>query len=475
MNAKKILGYALGPVGSAAFGLLSLPLISWYFPAEDIGRIVLLQTIAGLSILLLGLGLDQSYIRDYYAVKDKAALFKSVFLSPLILTVAVVVLVLLINASWPSEIIFDIPSANLGILFLIFLATTLIIRFLALILRMKEQALAFSVSQLAPKFLILVLVFAVIASGLPANTTSLVFAYTAAQVLTVALLIYQLRRDLQAVSHAKWSPELHRDGLRYGLPLAFGNLAYWGLTSIDRFVLKNISGLDELGIYSMAVSFGAVALIFQSVFSTIWAPLVFKWVEEKTNLDKIGDITLSMTVLISAMICLIGIFSPMATWILPEKYTQVQFILLSCMLFPLFYTLTEVSGIGLNVVRSTWLITVINIVAFIANTALLYLLVPKFGAKGAAMASATAFWLFFIFKTEFSSRLWQPLPRLKIYTNSTLCLMICLAYTWLGTRDNYIWFALAWAVGLGFLFLKYKHALFAATEKIKAKLNRSAK
>ena len=67
------------------------------------------------------------------------------------------------------------------------------------------------------------------------------------------------------------------------------------------------------------------------------------------------------------------------------------------------------------------------------------------------------------------------MPRLKIYTNSTLCLMICLAYTWLGTRDNYIWFALAWAVGLGFLFLKYKHALFATTEKIKAKLNRSAK
>ena len=99
--------------------------------------------------------------------------------------------------------------------------------------------------------------------------------------LTVVLLIYQLRQDLQAVSHAKWSPELHRDGLRYGLPLAFGNLAYWGLTSIDRFVLKDISGLDELGIYSMAVSFGAVALIFQSVFSTIWAPLVFKWVEEK--------------------------------------------------------------------------------------------------------------------------------------------------------------------------------------------------
>ena len=195
--------------------------------------------------------------------------------------------------------------------------------------------------------------------------------------LTVVLLIYQLRRDLKAVSHAKWSSELHRDGLRYGLPLAFGNLAYWGLTSIDRFVLKNISGLDELGIYSMAVSFGAVALIFQSVFSTIWAPLVFKWVEEKTNLDKIGDNHafhdrphqrndlphrdfLADGDLDTAGKIHAGSIYPALVYALPPVYT-----------------LTEVSGIGLNVVRSTWLITVINIVAFIANTALLYLLVPK--------------------------------------------------------------------------------------------------
>ena len=135
----------------------------------------------------------------------------------------------------------------------------------------------------------------------------------------------------------------------------------------------------SLAFDSMAVSFGAVALIFQSVFSTIWAPLVFKWVEDKTHLDKIGGITLSMTELISAMICFIGIFSPVVTWILPDKYAPVQFLLLSCMLYPLFYTLTEVSGIGLNVVRRTWLITAVNIVAFAINFSLLSLLVPHLG------------------------------------------------------------------------------------------------
>ena len=43
MNRNKLLAYALGPVGSAAAGLLTLPLMSWHFAGGDIGRIVLLQ------------------------------------------------------------------------------------------------------------------------------------------------------------------------------------------------------------------------------------------------------------------------------------------------------------------------------------------------------------------------------------------------------------------------------------------------
>ncbi len=46
MNRNKLLAYALGPVGSAAAGLLTLPLMSWHFAGGDIGRIVLLQTVA---------------------------------------------------------------------------------------------------------------------------------------------------------------------------------------------------------------------------------------------------------------------------------------------------------------------------------------------------------------------------------------------------------------------------------------------
>ncbi|PSJ79413.1 polysaccharide biosynthesis C-terminal domain-containing protein [Neisseria iguanae] len=472
MNARKFLGYALGPIGSAAFGLISLPLISWYFPAEDIGRIVLLQTIASLTVLILGLGLDQAYIREYYVAENKAALFKSFSLSPLILVITGSLLVAFWNIAWPSEIIFTLNNKTLGALFLLFLTTTLFTRFLALILRMQENALAFSFSQLTPKFLILVFVLSYIAFGFPTDTISLVFAYTAAQVLTVALLLYQTRNELLAAMKADWSAEMHTLGLHYGLPLAFGNLAYWGFTSIDRFALKQIANWEQVGIYSMAINFSAIALIFQSIFSTIWAPLVFKWVKENTNLDKIGNITLSMTALISTIICLVGIFSPVVTWFLPEKYAPVQFILLSSMLFPLFYTLTEVSGIGLNVIKRTWLITLVNIIAFIINFSLLYFLIPHAGAQGAAMAGAVSFWVFFIIKSELSSRLWKSLPRLKIYTQATFCLLICLIYTYWGTEQNYPIFAVFWLIGLLLLGWKHQSQLQNGMQVIKSRLKK---
>lgn len=473
MNITKILGYVLGPVGSAAIGIISLPLISWYFSAEDIGRIVLLQTVSALTLTLMGLGLDQSYIREYHAAENKAELFKAVITPPVILTVLFVMGIALWQPSWPSEKVFDLDSGTLGLLCLAFFGASVLSRYFALILRMKERSFAFSFSQLTPKVLILLLVVVYVAAGLPKDTLTLVLAYVVAQVLTVAVLTLQTRSELKAAARTKLSAPLLKDSLHYGIPLALGGLAYWGFTSIDRFLLKSLGGLSELGIYSMAVSFGAIALIFQNIFSVIWAPMVFKWVKENIHLDKIGGITESMTDLIAALICIVGICSPMVTWILPEKYAPVQFILLSSMLFPLLYTLTEVTGIGINVSKKTWLITLFSLIALLCNWSLLSWLVPQLGARGAAMSTAVSFWVFSVLKSEASIRLWLPLPRAKIYGSTFLCLAACLSYTYYGNSSNYYFFTLFWLAVLVFLYLKHRSALHQAATQIKGRLKRT--
>ena len=116
-------------------------------------------------------------------------------------------------------------------------------------------------------------------------------------------------------------------------------------------------------------------------------------------------------------------------------------------------------GLTDTFVSTAWLITVFSLLALLCNLGLLYFLIPKLGARGAAMATAVSFWLFFVMKTEASLRLWQPLPRLKVYGTTFACLAVCLAYTYAGNRDNYFAFAAVWLITLIWLCLQHKQVL----------------
>ena len=66
MNVRKIAGFAVGPIGGAFLGFITLPLTAWFFSTEDIGRIALLQIVLGFTTMLFSLGLDQAYVREYH-------------------------------------------------------------------------------------------------------------------------------------------------------------------------------------------------------------------------------------------------------------------------------------------------------------------------------------------------------------------------------------------------------------------------
>lgn len=239
MDTKEILGYAAGSIGSAVLAVIILPLLSWYFPADDIGRIVLMQTAAGLTVSVLCLGLDQAYVREYYAAADKDTLFKTLFLPPL-LSAAAIAALLLSRPSLPSEILFSLDDAAAGIGLVLFELSFLPIRFLLLVLRMEGRALAFSSAQLVPKLAILLLPLTVGLLHFPANTAVLTAVYALANLAAAAFLLFQNRCRLKAVRHAPFSPAVLHRGLRYGIPIALSSIAYWGLASADRLFLKNM-------------------------------------------------------------------------------------------------------------------------------------------------------------------------------------------------------------------------------------------
>ena len=96
---------------------------------------------------------------------------------------------------------------------------------------------------------------------------------------------------------------------KFSFPLIAGGIAYWGITYIDRFFLKNYSGLNELGIYSIASTFAAII----TVFTVIWHPLVYKWLKEGIEPKKIQDV---MNILFILIIFI--------SWIIPLDFLKKQ-------------------------------------------------------------------------------------------------------------------------------------------------------
>lgn len=444
MNTKKLIGYAVGPIGSSLLGFITLPIITWFYSVEDVGRVSMLQVSTSFFILLFCLGLDQAYVREFHSTKKKAQLFKTTLLPGLLLSILFLIIILSYDSTIISLWLYDIPDKYLSIITIICFVVALVSRFLSLIIRMQERALAFSMSQLLPKILFLFFILFTVWLQFSRDTYNLITANALSLFFAFLIFSWNTRTDLITTFKYKIKKEQLRQVLAFGLPLVLGSLAVWGLNVMDKLFLRAMSNYTELGIYSVAMSIAAVAAILSGIFNTIWSPMVFKWESESSvDLKKIDNISEIILVVVYFLIVLSGLFSWIIPYLLPKQYSIIQFLITSCLLGPLFYTLSETTAVGIALTRKTKLSMLASVGAMLVNLLGNYLLVPKYGAIGATASTAFAFWCFFILRTEFSKLAWRKIPTLKSYMVSTV-LMTFSIYSMFCLKENYLTFFLIW-------------------------------
>lgn len=446
MTPRKILSFAIGPVGGALFGLITLPLVTWFFAQEDVGRLSMLQVTLSFGVLLFSLGLDQAYVREFHERENKPALLKQASFPGLVLLI-LTLLGLLCFGGGISELLFGISAVHLSLLVALALLASFISRFLSLVLRMNERGLAYSMSQLLPKFLLVVLVGLYVLLEADKTLTNLVLATSASFVTVTIVFAWNTRDEWLKAIPAPFDLSEVKSLLRFGLPLILGGLAFWGLTALDKVFLRTLSSFEELAVYSVSVSFAAVATILQSVFSTVWAPTVYKWASSGEGLENIEKTTRFVLALVVLIFCVAGLSSWLVNYFLPSSYKSVQWIVVSCLGFPLLYTLSETTVVGIGVSRRSSFAMLAALIAFGINVAGNIWLIPIFGAKGAAVSTCFSFLVFFIVRTEFSIYLWRKMPRRLLYTYSISAVLLACLFTLygdgLGKLMPMIWAALA--------------------------------
>ncbi|WP_272673682.1 lipopolysaccharide biosynthesis protein [Providencia sp. PROV169] len=436
MTLKKILLFAIGPIGAAFIGLITIPILTWYYSQEDIGKISMIPIIITFSSLIFSLGLDQAFVREYNESKNKLILFKTTITPGLIFIFFISSFFLLDNELLPS-LMFNEKSKVLNSEILIIIISSFIIRFFSLLFRMNERGIIYSISQILPKAIILIIIGLFIFLGLNKDFQSLILANTFGVFITSLFMLIKYGHFRPLFKIEKIDTNDLKRMLAFGLPLAIGGLAFWGLTSVDRILIRYLSNYEELAIYSVALSFAASAGIIQSIFTTVWLPIVYKWINEKRNIEKINEVIQYMLFIIVILYCLIGMFSWLIPIILPYEYANVQWILIASIGYPLFYTLSETTVIGINISRKSIFAMLSIFIAFGVNILINLITIPKYGAAGAAISSCLSFLILFLLRTEFSIMLWSSIPRLKLYIYPCLLTVGAIACNLLYTKLGY--------------------------------------
>ncbi|MCU4418139.1 lipopolysaccharide biosynthesis protein [Acinetobacter bereziniae] len=414
---------ALGSILGAGFGFLTIPIITWFFSQEDIGRFSIYQVTLNLGMILITLDLNQAYVREYYEIDQKEQLLKIALLPGSLIFVITIPLLILSNFSI-SSLIFNINSRLMDFCIYLGIYVMFFINILAHVLRMHNFAWKFAFAQIVPKAGYLLFLGVMLYFFVDYNFEKLILINVFVLSLSLACLALFLKDDLHKALRAKLDIVKLKEMLRFSLPLIIGTLSYWALVSIDRFFLKYESTYNELALYSVAAILASGVGVLVTVFSNLWHPIVYKWISEGIDKEKILLVNECMVVVVCFLWSLIGVFAWSVVYIFPSVYSDTRFLVVSCVAMPLLYMLSETTTVGIGLSRKTIYSMLASFLALIFNMVINYLFVKEYGAKAATIASMSAFTLFLILRTEFSSLLWVSLPRWKMYFSIMLYYVI---------------------------------------------------
>lgn len=416
-SLRRILGnrvfwFSLAPVFSSGLGLLSVPISVWIFSAGDIGRNSVFQNVLGMAVLLTPLGLDQYFLRSYYSAKDKCCYFFMAW-APGFLGLLVASLISFFF--WRSASVYLYGREDFLLFFLTVFAFFLnhFLRFSTVLLRLEGQAIGFFATQVIPKIFYVGILFLINYYSRDKDFSFLLGLSVATLALGLLIAVSISRKYWRTL---RFDFYLLSNGLGFGLPLLFSGLLYWCIGALPVFFLRAYSGFDELAIYSVAVTFGAVGVVFQSVFMTTFTPAIYRDIDGENSRIRFRAFLLFSVLLAVVLFLLFGSFSWVLNYVLPVKYYGVTYYFLMCSMAPLLVTVSDVASVGINISGKTGYSALVSLGAAALNFVLCFFVVPVAGAKGAAIVTAFSFLLYSVARVELARKLWFDIDRSLVYS-----------------------------------------------------------
>jgi O-antigen/teichoic acid export membrane protein len=395
--------FSIGPIVGAAIGFVTVPITTRLVQPEVYGQLSMFTTATSLVSMLILLGVDQAYVRDYSASTDRRTLWYSALVLPLFLSLLVAAVVLAF-APVVGNLLFGTPAMAPMAGLAIAIPLLVLHRFVLLAVRMAEDGKLYSALHIGSRVLVAVMTITFVAlwgSGLSQVLFPVVIAHA------VMIVVAMLSSHVPGVLGARIDTSAFRRQLAFGLPLVASSALLWILNSLDKVALRTWSTFSEMGIYSAAFRLAALLLVVQQAFTTFWAPTSYRWYESGAPTKRFQTVTDIAALAMAGLYAVLIASRWLVVWLLGPEYRDAVHLLPLAAVYPIMVITSETTVMGIGFSRRTHWATIVTGVAAITNIFGNWILVPLYGAFGAALSTAVSFAVYFWMRTLISNRLWE--------------------------------------------------------------------
>jgi O-antigen/teichoic acid export membrane protein len=403
--------YSSGAFFISAINFFLIPIYTRVFTPYEYGQLALLITFIGILSTILGLGLAPTVTIFYYKVdkERRVETITNIIFTYIILSLPFIILMLFGTNNINKYIFEGQISGNLIILsvLIVFFSFFPIVYFN--VLKMEEKALKRTILQVANGSLIVALNIYLI-YFLRVGIIGILLTN-----LSSLLIILLIGSGEYFYKFKKIKVNLNlketKDFLRVGLPMVPGGLAFWALTFSDRWILMKYISYSDVGIYSLAYSFGIVwdGLILAS-FGAAYTPRLYRAYKDNLIETEKKNMRVLRYYLIFSLIGVIAIVSGLYfifPFLIGENFQVAYKFIWIVLLGYVFYGAFALTNHFPYILKKTYYATFCVIIATGMNIGLNFIFIPRYGIAAAAYTTMISFLIMFIIGYMLRTRLYK--------------------------------------------------------------------
>ena len=359
----------------SALAFILLPLYTKYFSLDEFGGYNMLLVIAGGCNTVFYLGASSVLGRFYYDYKekgqDKEIVSAALWLS--MLGGAIQILLSLLLAEPISTRYLENPTLTLPfILCMIGNALSYPITTLTLLLRYKKKSLFYLIVTLSG----LLINFAITITVLKFSDIKVCAPFIGmicSNTILITALIYSSRKDLTF----RVPKTFYRTEIVYGAQFVLSSLLAYAYGSLDKFVIKEMLSVADVGVYSLGYRIGSIYhILIYLPFALVWAPLRMEYRKSPDNAFFIKKIASYYTLgsVLFIVVCMVWGNDVLELLFPQQEYAASLQIFPVVMMGYMFYGLSDIFNFGVYVNNKFLYLSLVPIVGAVINCGLNILL-----------------------------------------------------------------------------------------------------